>query len=84
MVIMGVMIEVSITEAKFLETYGHVRVGEPPKDMSLEQALLLEELLCPAPKSERQDSAKRLGYLAKMVGNSLLDEHKFLLPVEEQ
>lgn len=73
-----------ITESQFIEVYGDVLVGSEPNLIPLAQALKIEELVCPADKSERQDPAKRLSYLARMVGSNLLDEHRYMIIADEQ
>ena len=76
------MTDTRISEARFVDIYGDVEVGKEPAVMPLNQALKLEALLCPAEEAQRRDPDQRLRYLARMVGNNLLEEHRYLLTEE--
>ena len=67
----------------FVDSYGldaSVVVGNGMK-MTLGQALAAERLLCPAEAIDRQDPAKRIGYLARILaeGGSLLQDDRHWL-----
>ena len=71
----------------FIDSYGpdaQVVVGNG-MEMSLEQALKAEALLCPADAITRQDPRKRIGYIANMLAaaGSLREEDAHHLPVAE-
>jgi hypothetical protein len=57
-------------------------VGDP---ITLEQALLAEQLFCPADMQNRRDPIKRLGYLARKLSDagSLRPEHQYLIEEAE-
>lgn len=69
----------------FIDAYSPdatVLVGRPPgKIMKLGQALAAEKLFCPADVTDRLDSVKRVGYLARILdaGGSLQPEHAHLV-----
>lgn len=73
----------AIDPQDFIEAYGPdaaVMVGGG-MEMTLGQALQAERLLCPADSTNRQDPAKRVGYLARILaaGGSLREEDQHLL-----
>jgi enhancing lycopene biosynthesis protein 2 len=55
------------------------------REMTLNQALLAEQLLCPADAAVRQDPEKRVKYLASMLvaSGTLREEHYHLLDEPE-
>jgi hypothetical protein len=71
----------------FIDSYGPdaVVVAGNVTKMTLGQALEFERLLCPADATERQDPAKRVGYLANMLaaGGSLRPADECYLTKED-
>jgi hypothetical protein len=73
-----------IREADFIEQYGTAPVSLGDREVTLSTALQMEAAFCPADSTKRQDPAKRLSYLAQLVGENLLPEHQHLLAEPEQ
>lgn len=71
----------------FIDTYDPATsvAFENGMRMTLGQALLAEQLLCPADIAARQDPRKRIGYFASMLaaGGSLRPDDEHYLPPTE-
>ncbi len=70
----------SVSEADFVDHYGDTVIKLGEKELTLNKALAMEALFCPADPEKRQDEDVRLKYLAGMVGQQmLLPEHQHLI-----
>ncbi len=72
---------------EFIDSYGPeaaVIVGGD-RETTLGQALAMEQLLCPADSTTRQDPQKRIGFVANMLASagSLRPEDERYLPSQE-
>lgn len=69
-----------LTETEFVEKYGDSTFKRGDLEVTLNQALEMEKMLCPADIEKRENNDLRLSYMAKMVGaEALLPEHQYLL-----
>jgi hypothetical protein len=69
-----------ITEAEFIDIYGEAPITFRDQSVPLTTLLQMEAAFCTGQPEARQDPEKRVGYLAKLVGDNLLPEHEHLRP----